>query len=241
VEKALEDRRTLVFDTPGELASGVAEEFLRFGKEALAGAGRFSVALSGGTTPRAAYEEIASRGGEFDWTRTHFFWSDERCVPLDTSQSNFRMAKEFLLTRIPVPPENVLPWETYRPVAEAVDAYENRLGIHFGTPLPAFDWVFLGVGADGHTASLFPESPALDEARRPVAASYVPKVEGWRLTLTFPALNAAKRCVVLAQGSEKAGIVHRVLEGRADLPAGRVRARETIWMMDREAASGAFP
>jgi 6-phosphogluconolactonase len=151
------------------------------------------------------------------------------------------MAKKTLLTRTWIPPENVHPWETYRKAGEAADAYENRLALFFGAPTPRFDWVFLGVGADGHTASLFPGTAALSETQRPVAANFVPTLDSWRLTLTFPALDAARECVFLAQGSEKAEIVRRAFAPESDLPASRVGAGKTIWMVDRAAATASAP
>jgi 6-phosphogluconolactonase len=242
LEKTVADRDVRVFETPARLAAAAAAEFLRAARDAIASRGRFSAALSGGATPRTAYEEIANAGGGLDWAKVDFFWVDERYVPLDDRESNFRMAKESLLTRIPIPPESVHPWETYRPPAEAAAAYENRLGLLFGTPVPEFDWIFLGLGADGHTASLFPGTLALQETRRPVAANFVPKLDAWRLTMTFPALNAARQCVFLVEGAAKAGAVLRVLAGEGDLPASRVRARKVLWMLDRIAApSGDAP
>ncbi len=238
MEKAVADREVRVFDTPALLAAAAAADFLRAAGEAIAGRGRFSAALSGGSTPKAAYEEIAGAGGGLDWTKVDIFWADERCVSLDDSESNFRMAKECLLTRVPILPENVHPWETYRPAAEAADAYENRLGLRFGAAIPEFDWVFLGLGADGHTASLFPGSLALRETRRPVAANFVPGLNAWRLTMTFPVLDAARQCVFLAEGAAKADAVKKALAGEGDLPASRVRARKVTWMLDRDAASG---
>ncbi|MGH9442294.1 MAG: 6-phosphogluconolactonase [Thermoanaerobaculia bacterium] len=236
MEKTVGGREVRVFDTPALLAAAAASEFLRAAREAIAGRGRFSTALSGGSTPRAAYEEIAGAGADLEWPKVAFFWSDERCVPLDDEASNFRAAKDSLLTRIPIPPENVHPWETYRPPAEAADAYENRLGLYFGIAIPEFDWVFLGLGADGHTASLFPGTQALTESRRAVAANFVTKLDAWRLTLTLPALNASRTCVFLVQGKDKADAVREILTGKGDLPAARVSARRTIWMLDRAAA-----
>ena len=238
MEKAVGSGDLRVFETPALLASAAASDFIRASGEAIARTGRFCAALSGGSTPKAAYEEIANAGDRLDWEKIHLFWVDERYVPLDDSESNFRMARETLLTRVPIPPENVHPWETYRPVAEAAAAYENRLGLFFATPLPLFDWIVLGVGADGHTASLFPDTVALSESRRPVAANFVPKLDAWRLTLTFPALDASRECVFLAQGHSKAEVVREILAEGADVPAARVRARKTIWMLDGDAASG---
>jgi 6-phosphogluconolactonase len=237
LEKALGRRELRVFETPARLAEAAASEFLRASTEAIARSGRFTVALSGGSTPKAAYEQIANASDRFDWGRVHVFWSDERYVSLDDRESNFRMAKEALLTRTWIPPENVHPWETYRKAGEAADAYENRLALFFGEATPRFDWIFLGVGADGHTASLFPGTAALTETKRPVAANFVKDLDSWRLTLTFPTLDAARECVFLAQGSEKAEIVARVFAQDGDLPAARVSAGRTIWMVDRAAAS----
>ncbi len=236
MEKAVGKRELRVFDSPALLAAAAASEFLRAADEAIARAGRVAGAHSGGSTPKAAYEEIANASDRIDWDKVHVFWSDERYVSLDDQESNFRMAKDALLTRSWIPPENVHPWETYRRAGEAADAYENRLALFFGSPVPLFDWIFLGVGTDGHTASLFPDTPALSESKRPVAANFVPKLDSWRLTLTFPALDAARECVFLAQGEEKAAIVREILSESGDLPAARVAAQKTIWMVDRAAA-----
>lgn len=239
--QALAGRDVRIFETPALLAAAAAGEFLRSARDAIATRSRFSVALSGGSTPKATYEEIAGSGAGLEWGKIDVFWSDERCVPLDDRESNFRMAKEALLSRVPIPPGNVHPWETYRPPAEAADAYENRLGLQFGAPLPAFDWIFLGLGEDGHTASLFPGTAGLAETRRPVAAHYVRKLEAWRLTLTLPALNAARECVFLVEGAGKAEAVRKALAGEGDPPASRVRARKVVWMLDRAAATVGVP
>ena len=236
MEKALGAPELRIFDDSAKLAEAASAEFIRASAEAIALSGSFTVALSGGSTPRAAYEQIAGAADQIDWGRVQVFWSDERYVSLDDRESNFRMARDTLLTRTSIPAANVHPWETFRPVAEAAAAYENRLALLFGSPMPRFDLILLGVGSDGHTASLFPGTAALSETARPVAANFVPHLDSWRLTFTFPALDAARRRLFLAEGSEKAEIVRRVLADGSDLPASRVRPEQTIWMVDRAAA-----
>lgn len=164
----------------------------------------------------------------------HLFWGDERCVPPDDPESNYRMARETLLGRVPIPAGNVHRWPAERPPEEAAARYGEDLAAAAGAP-PVLDFVFLGIGADGHTASLFPGTSALSVADRACAASFVPALGVWRLTLTYPALDTARRAVFLVEGEGKREIVRRVAEGE-DLPAGRVRAAETLWFLDRAAA-----
>jgi 6-phosphogluconolactonase len=226
--------RLTVFETPGELARGAAGEFLRAGNEAIAARGRFLAALSGGGTPRTTHEAIVARAGEIEWSRVHFFWGDERCVAPDDPRSNFRMARETLLSRVPVPPENAHRWKAELSPGEAAGLYERDLVSLTGSP-PTLDFLFLGLGADGHTASLFPGTEALAITNRPCAANFVPSLQEWRLTLTFPVVDAAREVLFLVEGEEKRAIVRKVEEG-GDYPAARVRAAKTLWFLDRAAA-----
>lgn len=235
---------------PAELARCAADDFASTSRDALRARGRFTVALAGGATPRALYEVLAEgpEGPErgIDWARTHVFWGDERCVPPDHPDSNYRMAHEALLARVPIPPANVhrMRGEESDP-ERAAARYEAELCDFFGTSpptAPRLDLVLLGLGPDAHTASLFPGSPALREATRLVAAPFVEKLAAHRITLTPAVLNAAARVVFLVSGRAKAATLRDVLEGeeRPDLrPAQGVRpARGSLlWIVDAAAAS----
>jgi len=227
------------------LARAAAEAVAEAAAIAVAERGRFTIALAGGATPRPLYALLADAGAPFrarvPWDRVHVFFGDERCVPPDHAESNWRMAREALLD--PVRPASAwrMPGEQPDPAAAAA-AYEAVLARFFGVSAaggspPAFDVVLLGLGADGHTASLFPGSPALEETVRWVAAPWVPRLGAHRLTLTLPVLNAAREALFLVAGADKADALRRVLAGDAALPAARVRpAGGAIFYVDRAAA-----
>ena len=230
------------------LSREAAARFQRLAADSIAAAGRFSVALSGGSTPRALYRLLGQPPlrEAIDWPRVHLFWGDERFVPADHPDSNYRLAREAFISRVPIPAANVHPVPTAGGDPQAAAAqYEETLRRFFAPSegeAPRFDLVLLGLGADGHTASLFPGSPALDEDRRPVVAAYVPKLGAWRLTLTPPALRGARHVVFLVSGSNKASVLREVLEGPYDphrLPAQLVRPDkgELTWLLDEAAAS----
>ena len=211
-------------------------------KEAVDLRGRFSLALSGGHTPRRLYELLAEKG-EFPWDRVHCFWGDERCVGPDDPESNYRMAADPLLTKVPIPDVNVHRILGEKAPEEAARSYEADLRSFFAGA-PAFDVLLLGVGDDGHTASLFPASEALDERRRWVLPVRAPAgVEPQRrITLTLPVLNAARRVFFLASGAKKSDVVQALLRGPRSAaliyPAARVdSAGEVLWLLDRNAAS----
>ena len=204
--------------------------------------GRCAVALAGGSTPRALYARLAaSDAARLPWNLVDVWFGDERCVPPDDSASNYRMAHDALLSRVPIPPENVRRIPGELGAAAAAEAYDAMLRDAFG-PLggEGFDLVLLGVGTEGHTASLFPGHPALDVTDRwavpvdpapPTAKPLVPRV-----TLSFPALSGAAQILVLATGAEKKYIVDAVRAGDTELPAARVRGRErTMWIVDNAA------
>jgi 6-phosphogluconolactonase len=235
---------------PSELSHAAAEEFLRLGSASIAANGRFAVALAGGTTPRPAYEHIAATwksapGGPLDWNRVYLFWGDERRVPPDDPQSNFGMAREALIRHVPIPQENVHPMPAMFPeLPEAAKMYEERLRSILAPPAdqpPRFDLVLLGMGPDGHVASLFPGSAALDVKDRWVVENWVQKVETWRLTMTFPVLNQAANVIVLVSGREKSRALRRVVEGphtRPLLPAEGLKPVDGrhLWLVDKAAA-----
>jgi 6-phosphogluconolactonase len=206
--------------------------------------GRCSLVLAGGTTPRKLYEVLASEyAAQVPWSRVHVFWGDERYVPADDDRSNHRMARETLLDHVPCPPENIHPMPThYADPHAAADAYEATLRDCFDGPWPRFDLVLLGMGEDGHTASLFPGSPALDEPRRWSVAAVAPAEPSTRLTLTLPVLNRSLRIHFIAAGGGKAPAVRKVLSGTADrhvYPAAGVQPHHgsVTWWLDREAAA----
>ena len=208
-----------------DLADGsrhAAEEFVRLANEATVSNGRFTVAFSGGSTPKALYTLLA--GNTFrvriSWEKVHVFWGDERCVPPDHADSNYRMARESFLDHAPIPKENIhrMFGEETDP-AKAATSYEATLRESFGlTPgqLPRFDLVLLGMGDDGHTASLFPHTAALSETKRLVVANYVEKFGTHRLTLTIPVINHAAQVIFLISGGSKAAVLKEVLEGQED-------------------------
>jgi 6-phosphogluconolactonase len=226
---------------PDDLACRAAEAAATLIKDAVRSTGRCSLVLSGGQTPRTLYTKWATASvGEIPWTGVHVFLGDERFVPFEDPRSNFRMAREALLDRVPIPAANVLPMPTsVATPALAAAEYEATLRRHFSGDRPAFDLLLLGLGPDGHTASLFPRSPALDEATRWVLPVTAPVDPPSRLTLTLPALNAATHTYFLVTGSEKAPALAHVLSETADVhtyPAAGVRNRP-VWWVDREAAA----
>ncbi|MBI5670242.1 MAG: 6-phosphogluconolactonase [Chloroflexi bacterium] len=206
--------------------------------------GAFALALSGGSTPKRLYHLLATDAysHRIEWPRAHVFWGDERCVPPDDPTSNYHLARKTLLDHVPIPPENVHRIYGEQEPAQAAALYEQHLRTFFGGP-PRFNLILLGMGGDGHTASLFPHTPALAERERWVVASYYAQVQpSWRITLTLPAINAAARVLFLVSGVEKAETLCRVLEGEAapeDLPARLVQPTdgELFWLMDEAAAS----
>ncbi len=233
--------------TPQELFQAAAEDVLHSATDAITRRGRFTIALSGGSTPRSLYTLIAANAsGSLPWTQLFFFWGDERHVPPTDPESNYRMVNETLLSKVPVPPANVFRIPTEDPDASAVaEAYEKTLQKFFALQpgeFPRFDLILLGMGPDGHTASLFPESQALQEKSRLVVANWVEKLHTHRITLTLPVLNAARRVVFLVSGSDKAPVLREVLEGTAPgekYPSKLVRPTDgkLIWFVDRGAAS----
>jgi 6-phosphogluconolactonase len=232
-----------------DLARAARAELLRRAHDLLAERGRFTLALSGGSTPRRLYQLLAE--ADLDWSRVEVFFGDERCVPPDHADSNYRMAREALLDPARVPEHRVHRMRGELEPAAAAAAYEDELRAVLAPPpgvAPSIDLVLLGLGDDGHTASLFPGTAALDEDRRWVVANRVPQLDAWRLTMTYPLLNAASAVAFLVAGSSKREAVERILapdpddgahgDARELLPAARVRpaSGRLIWMLDAAAA-----
>lgn len=228
-----------IFETLEDLAQAAADAFVEEAGKSIAECGRFAVVLAGGSTPKATYEILAhDHADEVEWPGVHVFFGDERSVPPDHGDSNYRMAREALLDHVPVGSVHRMRGEL--PPEEAAASYERELAEFFGDGPPAFDLVMLGIGEDGHTASLFPETSALDVTDRTVLANPVLKLETTRITLTAPVLNAARRVLFLVAGGGKAEALERILAGDADpraYPATLVRPEGgPTWMLDRAAA-----
>lgn len=219
-----------------DLARAAAEHFANKSSEAVAQKRSFTVALSGGSTPRAIYELLANQF-QIPWPRIHFYWSDERHVPPDHPDSNYRMANEAMLSRVQISSDNVHRVFSENPAADAARDYEGTIVKQIGAH-PRLDLILLGVGTDGHTASIFPGSEVLKETERLVAAPWVEKLNAYRITMTLPLLNNGASVVFLVSGAEKAQIVKEVLEGPEKYPAQAVKPNngELIWMLDQDAA-----
>lgn len=229
------------------LARQAAYEFVRLANQAIGQTGRFTVALSGGSTPRKLYETLASDAfrNQVLWSNVEFFWGDERCVPPDHPDSNYRMAYETLLSKTPVDKDMVhrMPGE-YEDVEQAAEAYARTIRERFALEedaFPRFDMVLLGLGEDGHTASLFPGGSALRETRKIVAGYYVEKLNANRLTLTAPALNGAFDVFFLVSGAQKAEVLRDMLQGglQPDVyPAQLIQPKQgrLVWLIDRPAS-----
>jgi 6-phosphogluconolactonase len=236
-----------ILTTPQELFEVAAEEVVRAATEAVAQRGRFTIALSGGSTPKNLFNLLATNARTvLPWDRTYFFWSDERHVPPTDPESNYRMAEEIMLSKIPVNAGNVFRIAAENPdAAAAAEAYEQTLRKFFQLEpgqVPVFDLILLGMGPDGHTASLFPNTAGLQEKTRLVIANWVDKLKTNRLTMTLPVLNSAHTVVFLASGTDKAQVLRTVLEEDAppeQYPAKLVRPSNgrLIWFVDRAAAS----
>ena len=232
-----------IYDDKSALTQAAADYVLACFDDAVATHDYFALALSGGSTPRALYVRLAKLIHErgIDASKLRVFWGDERTVPPDHAESNFRMAQETLLEPAAIPSENVYRMRGELPPEQAAADYESVLRDFFGAE-ERFDLVLLGMGDDGHTASLFPHTPALSETERLVVANYVPKLETWRITLTAPAINSAAHVAFLVAGSAKATPLQAVLEGphRPDeLPSQLIQpvGGDLVWLVDRAAAA----
>lgn len=227
-----------------------AERFVKLTAEAIREFGRFHVALAGGTTPTCLYAMLSTDhyAARVDWSRVHLFWGDERCLPPDDPMSNYRMVCETLINRVAPPHKNVHRIRGEDDLAVAAAEYERELRSVFGTPVgpprhgARFDLVLLGMGADGHTASLFPGLTAIGEKEKWVTAAYVAEVKMWRVTCTPVVFNSAAEVLFLVIGSDKAAMLRQVLEGPrqpAVLPAQVIATvgGNVCWLIDADAAA----
>src|SRR5947208_8608947 len=206
-------------------------------RKAVAERNEFRIALSGGNTPAPVYARVAAEARDFSWQSVRFTFGDERCVPPDDPQSNFRMARENLFLPAAVPETSILRMRGEIDPQIAADQYQDELGAiaaERGESMYQHDLILLGLGDDGHMASLFPRSAALDETTRRVAANCVPKLNAWRLTFTFPLINHARQVLFLVGASKDPQLIERVLEGDQQFPAARVdpSAGEVTWIIE---------
>lgn len=243
-------RRFIVLPTPEAVAEAAADRVVAAARNAIRRRGRFRIALSGGSTPRPVYSLLAAppRVAAVDWSRVEFFWGDERCVPPDNSESNYGAARDLLFDRLPGLPQSAV----HRMAADLPERereasrYQAQIAQAFDTSPddrkpPAFDLIWLGMGRDGHTASLFPGSTALEERHRWVVTTWAPGPAVWRMTLTLPIVNAARSVLFVVIGADKAGPLRSVRSASRALPAALVHARSTVWLVDAQAAGIGSP
>jgi 6-phosphogluconolactonase len=234
-----------VLDDTEELAQAAADHFVAASEDAIENRGRFTVALSGGATPQETYRRLAEPGlaTQVSWRNVHLFWGDERCVPPDHPESNYRMARKSLIQKVPIPQTNVHRIQGELDPDLAAEAYEDELrSIFSSVGRPRFDLILLGLGNDGHTASLFPGSAALHEMKHWVVAVFVDALQSWRVTLTPPVLNSARQLSFLVAGISKAERLQEVLKSEPTpetLPAQLIQPRngQVTWLIDQAAAA----
>jgi 6-phosphogluconolactonase len=213
-----------------------AEFILEHARAALAERDQFRIALSGGNTPRPIYTEFARIGRALPWDRVHFTFGDERCVPPDHPESNYRMAREALFVLANVPAKSIARMRGEIDPQIAAQEYQDGLDVvaaQSGETVYRHDLILLGVGDDGHTASLFPETAALEEKARRVVANFVPKLDAWRLTFTYPLINQARHICFLANANKNTALLEKVLEGDQEFPAARVASAngDLTWIL----------
>jgi len=227
-----------------EIAESAGEQFITLAREAIAWRGSFTVALSGGSTPQPLYRRLAEKGreGRVPWDKVFFFWGDERSVPPDHQDSNYRMARKLLLDPLEIPSENVFRIAGEKDPQDAAQAYQAVLEEFFAETPPQFDLILLGLGEDGHTASLFPQTAAVQnpDPSQLVMANFVPRLGTWRITFTPQLINAAANITFLVAGENKKQRVHQVLTGRYQprvLPAQIIKPSDgtLTWFLDQAA------
>jgi 6-phosphogluconolactonase len=241
-------REFVVFDDANGVAAATADRLVTAGQEAIDDHGRFFLALTGGSTPLMVCPllVVPPRVTSLDWSKVEFFFGDERAVPARHPESNYNLARTTMLDYLP----GLRPGQVHRMIGEAADldaacrAYEALIARTLGSAhgaMSSFDLIWLGMGTDGHTASLFPDTAAVSEHGRWVVPNWVPSLDAWRLTMTFPLLNAAREVNFVVTGQDKAAAVAAVRDGIDDVPAGHVDAKRTTWFVDRAAAGEVAP
>jgi 6-phosphogluconolactonase len=232
-----------IYPTPAAMAEACASAIAERAISSVESRGIFNLALAGGSTPRGVYEHLAKLA--LDWSKVHLFWSDERCVPPNNEASNYKMAKQSLIDQIVIPDANIHRMRGELDPAEAAVAYRAELNAHFGeSGVPRFDLVLLGLGEDGHTASLFPGTEAVKRGDELVVENYVPLNDAWRLTFTFTLINNAREVFFLVTGEAKAAVAKGIIEvSNSRLPASAVRpiSGELHWYLDQAAAGTLAP
>lgn len=240
--KSFDERRDLV--VPGDFAHTIdycVSYFVFEAKRSIEKHGYFAVALSGGSTPQAIYKKLATDASQaIDWSKVWLFWSDERCVPKNDPESNYHMAMQSGLSKLPIPSSNIFPMPSENNLEDNAKAYEKL--IFSKTENGIFDLIMLGVGEDGHTASLFPLTHGLHADFRLVTPNFVPEKQLWRMSMTFDCINGAKQTVVIVTGQSKAAVIKKILCSNYDpdhLPAQQVGTQEnkSLWILDQAAAS----
>lgn len=238
----LDERRNLaVVGTTEETIQYCVEQFIELGRQAIKDHNFFAVALSGGSTPNAIYRQLsqAPYRDQLDWTKVLCFWSDERAVYPDNNESNYHNAMEAGLGKLPLLPDHIFRMEAEKDIEENAAAYDAL--IRLVLPSQCFDLMMLGLGEDGHTASLFPKTHALHTDNRLVVANYVPQKKVWRMSMTFECINNAKQINIYALGKNKAEIVQKTLSGPYDPDNYPVQAvgkpgHKALWILDKDAA-----
>jgi 6-phosphogluconolactonase len=235
-----------VYSKPEELSEAAANLFVDIAIKSVKINGKFTAALSGGGSPQRLYELLASEPfrDRIPWDNTFIFWGDERFVPFDDPENNARMCREKLLEHVPIPSDHIFPVPTSGEPEEAVAAYTSTLSSFFGesNAFPCFDFMLLGLGENGHTASLFPEKDVLAEKEKWVGSIYLEDKDQHRITLTYPVINNALNVIFLVHGSNKANVLHEILEGPQrpkELPAQDVKSKNgsLLWLIDEDAAA----
>jgi 6-phosphogluconolactonase len=234
-----DERRDLFIGSDAKKAvEFAAEHWIHCAQRAIQHKGRFAVALSGGSTPKAIFE-LVTKNAQLDWSKIWLFWSDERAVPLDHPDSNYKMAMESGFAKLPIPQSQIFRMKAETDIEKHAKDYEEK--IHHNLDKHLFDLVMLGVGEDGHTASLFPDTKALTTFDRLVVANHLPDKKAWRMTLTFPCINNSATSLICAIGKSKHLIVPKVLDAAIDspFPASRIGTTEhkALWLIDSEAST----
>ena len=222
------------------MSMAAAHFFVLTCHQAIAKRGRFTVALSGGNTPKRTYELLATPAfsKNISWKKVFLFWSDERFVSHKSPDSNYNMVKKSLLDHIGIPLKNISPVPVTGNPEQCACQYEATIKKYYNNKQAIFDWILLGTGNDGHTASLFPHSPVLNENRKLIKQVWLPEKKSWRISFTYPLINKAKQIILLVSGKEKMHVVNAVFTKRAKkiYPVQYVNAERSLWIMDRDAA-----
>jgi len=229
-----------IFPSTGALFKAAAEFMITLGKEAIADRGRFVVSLAGGATPRKLYSLLAQPvyAGRMDWNKIHFFWGDERCVPLNDQQNNAYHAILLLLNKIDIPQNNIHRIPVNLSPSEAASEYDKEVKDFFYDGAPVFDLILLGLGMDGHTASLFPGTKILDEQKPGIKTVYLEDQKSYRITMTIPLINLARQIIFMVTGNGKAEIIKAVFSEDLRYPAQFIKPvnGELRWFIDKDAA-----